>query len=338
MNFKKVSALLLCCALGMSAATGCGSINKDAVVATLDGEEVTLGLANFMARLTQASYDDMYISYFGEDVWSQDSSTMDGTMEDSLKASVLDTLREYVTLRAHMDEYGVTITDDEMSIIEEAAETFISDNSDEAIEALGADLELVEEYLSLRVIDDKMYDAIIADADTEVSDEEANTSAYSYVRLSTSTYTDDDGNTVEHTDETLEELENTLLAFSAEASVNGMEEAAERYGYDVASSTYNANTQSIDDAVRDVLDGLDEGEVSGVIQTDSYFYVVRLDARTDEDATELVRQSMVSDLQSSYYDEVLEGWEDEQEWDVNARVWKKVRFDNLFTLTAPDTE
>lgn len=49
----------------------------------------------------------------------------------------------------------------------------MEDNSKDAINALGATQEIVEEYLTLETIQSKMKAAIVAGADTNVTDEEA---------------------------------------------------------------------------------------------------------------------------------------------------------------------
>ena len=49
MKAKKVIAMLLAATLSVTAFTGC-SINKTATVATLDKEDIKLGLVNFMIR------------------------------------------------------------------------------------------------------------------------------------------------------------------------------------------------------------------------------------------------------------------------------------------------
>lgn len=49
MKAKKVIAMLLAATLSVTAFTGC-AINKTATVATLDKEDIKLGLVNFMIR------------------------------------------------------------------------------------------------------------------------------------------------------------------------------------------------------------------------------------------------------------------------------------------------
>ena len=336
MRAKRWSALLLSGVMAASMLTGCG-MNKNETVATFDETEVPLGVANFAARFLQATYDDFYVAYFGEDVWSSDLYNNGTTMQDNIKDSVMQSLFDMYTLEAHMAEYDVELTEDDKAEIADTAAAFIADNSKDALDALGADEETVERYLTLATIQNRMHTAIIADADTNVTDEEANTSSYSYVKVSKQSHTDEDGNTVEYTDTELTLLGKTVGMFDMDAKAGTLEDAAEQYDYTVSSGTFTADDSTLDEAVLTALQGLDEGEVSDVIDTDTDYYVVRLDEKTDADATETTRQNIISQRQSDLYDETLKGWEDEHDWTVKDSVWAKVTFDNLFTTTVEDT-
>lgn len=338
MKKRNIAAVLVSGMMAVSMLAGCGGVNKEAVVATLDGESVSLGLANFAARLQQASYDDFYVAYFGEEVWSSDMYGNGTTMEMNLKDGVMESLEDMYILQKHMEDYGVEITADEEKAIAEAASEFMAANSKDAINALGATEDIVKEYLTLITVQDKMHEAIIAEADTEVSDEEANTSAYSYVRISKNTYTDDEGNSQEYTEDQLTELAEMVEKFAEEAAADSLENAADSYGYTVSSGTFTKDDDSLDEAVLTKLQSLDEGAVSGAIDTEDNYYVVRLDQKTDSDATEQTRQSIISQRQSDLYSEVLDGWIEEHEWTVDEKVWAEVTFDNLFTTVVESTE
>ena len=97
--------------------------------------------------------------------------------------------------------------------------------------------------------------------------------------------------------------------------------------------TFAADTTTLEEAVLTALQGLKEGQVSDLVETDNYYYVLRLDAATDAEATEAHRQSIIATRQSEFYTEVLNGWTDAAEWDVDEKVWAKVKFDNLFTMS-----
>ena len=339
MNTKKFTALLLSGVMAASVLAGCGGIDKDAVVATLDGQEIKLGVANFAARLQQAQYDDFYTAYFGEDVWNSDRYGNGTTMQDNLKDSVIGSIEDMYVLKNHMDDYGVALSEEDQTAIKTTAAEFMSVNTDDALEAMGATEDIVEEYLTLVTIQTRMREAIIVDADTNVSDEEANTSDYSYVVISKTSYKDADGNTVDYTDEEKADLADTVKKFQSAATTVTLEDAADEFGYTVSTGSFASDTTTLDADVLAALQGLtEEGQVSDVVETDSSYYVLRLDTITDADKTEQHRQEIIGNRQSELYSEVLQGYKDEAEWVLNEKVWKTVTFDNLFTTTVESTE
>jgi hypothetical protein len=181
MKAKKVIAMLLAATLSVTAFTGC-SINKTATVATLDKEDIKLGLVNFMIRYQEAGYDDMYIQYMGEGYWDKTVSG-NNTVLETWKKNAIEEAHELYTLKAHQSDYDVEVSDDEKKEIKKAAEKFMKANSDDVIDEMSATEEIVEEYLELRLIKSKMYAAIIKNADSSVTDEEANMAAYTIVKL-----------------------------------------------------------------------------------------------------------------------------------------------------------
>lgn len=336
---KRLMALLLSGVLAVSMFAGCGTeMNKSAVVATDGTTEITLGLANFAARFTQAQYDDFYVAYFGQSVWDTDMYGYGTTNEDDLKANVMESLYAMYALKNHMADYGVEITSEDVAAISAVAESFISSNSAEAVEAIGAEREIVETYLTLLTIQSRMYNEIIKGADTNVSDAEAQTSAYSQVYVSKTSYTDADGNTVEYTEEERTKLAETVAAFAADAKVNGLEAAAETYGYSVTTGTYNTSATVVEEVKTALTAMTADGQVSDLIDVENAYYVVQMDAVVDADATEANRQAIISDRQTTLYTEVVDGYVAESEWELDEKLWEKVSFDNLFTLYLRETE
>jgi len=336
---KRLMALLLSGVLAVSMFAGCGGeMDKTAVVATDGTTDITLGVANFAARLTQAQYDDFYVAYFGENVWRTDMYGYGTTAEDDMKANVIENLYGMYALQNHMADYGVEITAEDVAAISAVAESFISANSAEAIEALGAEREVVETYLTLLTIQSRMHAEIIKGADTNVSDEEANTSAYSQVYISKTSYTDDEGKTIEYTAEEKEALAQNVKAFAEAAKTNGLEAAADSYGYDVTTATFNKNS-NVTAEVKTALTAMTvDGAVSDLIELENAYYVVQMDAVVDADATEDTRESIILDRQSALYTEVVEGYIAETEWELNEKLWDKVSFGNLFTMYEPEVE
>ena len=349
MKLKKLSILALSGVLMTGTVlTGCGSINPDKTVATVNGTEISLGLANYMAQYTAVDYDTYYMSYFGQDMWTKQSGDNAETMTDRVKANTLQSLEEYYLLEEHMDEYGVSLTEDEMNKIASAAADFMSANTEEALEAMGATEEYVKEQLRLATLQQKMYDAIVAGADTNVSDEECAQKTFSYVRVSKTASTDeaesktDEEASAEAKDKAQQILDEALTG----SSEDPLQTAAEAHDASKATCSYGTkdlqseddNSTYLDMAVLEAADKLGEGEYNKtLIDTDQYYYVIRMDSLDDKEAAERERQSIISDRKQALYDETLNGYKDAAQWSVDDKAWEPVNFDTIYSKALQQT-
>ena len=341
MKAKKVTALVLAGVLGAATLTGCGNktVDADAIVAKMDDGNVRLGVANFMARYTQSAYDSIYVTYFGEDYWSQDMSGEGKTMEEDIKDDIMDQLKTYYALAAHMDEYDVKITKSDQKKIDKAAKEFIKANDKETVEAMSATEQDVAEYLRLVTIQQRMQEKIEADVDTNISDEEAAQRTFSYVEISTEGTTDEDGNTVEYSEEELTELKNKAEALAG-SGAEGFETTAEVQQLDVETFSYKAGEEDeeMDQAVLTEADKLKEGEMSGVIETDTAYYVVRLDSEFDQEATDERKDEIVEERKAELYEKVCDEFTEDFKFKIDKDVWKSVSFEELFTMKEVESE
>lgn len=346
MKFKKITAMLLTAAMLTSfTVTGCGSqINMDASAATLDGKEISMGVANFMAQYQAAQTDLYFLSYYGADMWNSDSG--DGTtMTDSVKDSVMENIRECYLLDAHAADYGIELTEEEKAAITDAASKFLADNSTEALNKMGATQETVEEMLRLNKIQSKMRAAIHEEIDTNVTDEECAQKTFSYVRFdktSTAQTTTDD--TTADDAETEKDNKETAEQFLKDAA-DDLEAAAQAEEYTVLTCSYGAgdlneddNTTSMDVEVLKAADKLKKGKMAdSVIETDSNYYVIRMDSTDDKEAAKTKKESILTQRRNDKYSETVESYKEASEWKINDSEWKKVNFDELYTAKAEDT-
>ena len=342
MRARRLLPLLMATALGVSALSGCGnSIDADKTGATLDGQEISLGFMNFMARHQQAIYDGNFASMFGQDqnIWEQNFFEEDVDSETSVKKSVADSIEEYYLLEKHMSDYKVEITDEELSAMDAAAEKFMEDNTKSAINQLGATKDYVKEMLRLTTIQSKMRNAIHAEVDTEVSDEEAAQKKISYVQAAINSTTDEEGNKVDYTDEEKAEIKQKIETFQKSAK-DDFEGAAEEAGYTASTATFGDNDESytLDDSVIEAAKKLKEGQISKVISTDDNYYVVRLDSTFDEEATENKKKSIVTDRKNDHYTEVCDKYKEGVKYEINEEEWAKVKFDEMFSIKTTEKE
>lgn len=327
---KRAAVAAAAAALAATAVTGCsGSLDTEAVVMTVGGEEVTLGVANFYARMTQAQYESYYLSMMSgmtaEDMWNQE---YDGeTTEETTKDGLLESLQNMYLISQHAEEYGVSLTEEEQDAISDAAKKFDEDNTDEAKEAVSGYKKDIEKYLELVTIQTKMEEPMKAGVDEEVSDEEAAQKAMNYVFFAYTT-TDSSGTSVELSDEEKESLKATAQDVSDRVT-NGedMSSVAQEAGAEVQTATFDSESATYDADLIAAADALAEvGDVTGVVETDGGVYVAQLTSLLDRDATDAKKTEIIEERKQEQYDSLLEEWKDAAEIEVNEKNWNKIDF------------
>lgn len=329
----RISALALA---SMFLFSGCG-INGAKTFATLNDQKISMGFANFVARYQQATYDQLYVDFVGPDYWSQDLYGSGNNMETDIKAELADAIKEMYVLDAHKDEYGVSVTADEQKKIDEATAKFFEINDKKAIKEIGAKEEYVKEYLRLGLVSNKLSKAIKDGINPDYTMEDAAQKAVSYVAVSKNGAYDDNGNPVEYTDE---ERENVKAAMEELSKVNPeeFEAKAEENDYTVMPATFGEDDNVTPAVVKEAVASLEVGKVSGLLEDDDRYYVVRYDSEYDEEATKTHLDDLIITAKDEGYTKQLEEWENASTWELNAEEWEKVKFDVLFTSPAQENE
>lgn len=340
----KIACGILASAILAGSFSGCGKLDGTQTVATVDGEKVTLGLANYIVRDQQAqmeSYYQMMAQSYGMDmstmqIW--DEKTEDGkTIGESTKDDAMETIHTQYAMKSHADEYNVTISEEEKSKIDEAAKSFMEANSAETLEKLAVSEGDIVTYLELLTYRQKLHDPMVADVDQEVSEKEANQSTVSVVKFSTAgTEKDDEGNTIELTEEEkkakkeqAQQLLDKLKASEnvAEADMDAMAQEIDEnlYAYTPSFTTAGSEDDTLEQSVINAVADLEDGQlVQEVVEGVDAYYVVRLDKKLDEEATANKKESIISEREQEQYDKLVEDWTKDSKLEVEKNVWKKV--------------
>lgn len=340
---KRAVVLTVAGLLTAGTLAGCsGSINTDAVVATVGDEDITLGVANFYARMTQGQYETYYAGMMGmtgEDMWAQEVEE-GKTYEQAVKESIMTELENLYIIAQHAADYEVSLTEDEQGAIREAATQFDERNSDETKEAVSGYRKDIEKYLELFTIQNKMESKMKEGVDEEVSDEEAAQKAMKYVYFSFSS-TDDSGNTVDLTDEEKDALRDDAQTL-ADRVKDGedMTEVAEEMGLTVNDLTFDEeSTGPNEDLVAEVDGFTEEGETTGPIESDLGIYVGQLTSLLDRDATDQEKNNIVEERRQEQYDSLLEEWRDGVKIEVDEKAWDKIDFNETgVTIITPEAQ
>ena len=347
-----VAALTGVMAVGML--TGCGEKKLDGAktVATVDGTEIPLGLVSLSVREAQAQTEAMYKSFMGGQdysIWSMEAEKGKTYGEQAVEQSLEDIELMYI-MKEKAADYKVEVTEDDEKKIAEAAAAFMEANSEETIQELAVGEDQVKTFLELQTYKSRMHDPIIADVDKNVSDEEAQQSSFTYVSISTADLSDDE---VKQKKEDAQKILDDLKDGGADADFNEIAKAVSD-SYSAVSGTFAANedaqkdedsdsssSSTYPDEVMKVLRTLKDGEIGpDVIETDTAYYVVRLDKVNDEEATETKKESIISTRENNLYTETTEKWLDDADIKVEKKVLKtlKVTDNHKFSIATATPE
>lgn len=345
---KRTAVAALAGVMSVGMLTGCGSKTLDGTktVATVDGTDIPLGILSLYAREQQQQTTSMYLSFMGsaDNIWDQTADEDSGeTYGDQAVTTSLESIEKMYVLKEKAADYNVALTDDDETAIADAASQFMAANSEDTIKELAVTEDQVKTLLELQTIQKKMYDPVVAEGNITVSDGEANQTTFTYVSISTSgdDVTDEDK-------EKKKEQAQEILDKMKEDPTADMSEVASAVDESYSAVQGNFTTKEGEDEDEDstgaaypdevlkVLRGLKDGEVADdIIETDTGYYVVRLDKINDEDATASKRESLQNSKESTYFTDTTNKWLDDADVKVVKKVLKTLKITDSHTFTAP---
>ena len=348
---KKAAVTVLVCVTAAGMMTGCGNKKLDGTktAVTVNKQEIPLGVVSLAARMQQAQAEAMYKMYLGGgddmSIWSTKmGDDSDETYGENAVTTSVESIEKMCLEKEHASEYDVEITEDEQKALEEAAKNFIAANSEETIAELAVDEDMVKTFLELETYDVKMKEAIEATADIKLDEKEYQQMAFSYasVRVSGDNLTDDD---IKTNKENIQKFFDKVKEDpTADFSTLGDEISTDMTATSGTCPTYEegddsaANGDAYPDDVRNALRKLDEGELnSEIIKTDSIWYVVRLDSKDDENATDSKKESLTSTKKDDFYNDTTDGWVKKADIKEESKLIKKIKItdNHSFTIQTP---
>lgn len=348
---KKAAVTALVCVTAAGMMTGCGNKKLDGTktAVTVNKQEIPLGVVSLAARMQQAQAEAMYKMYLGGgddmSIWSTKmGDDSDETYGENAVTTSVESIEKMCLEKEHASEYDVEITDDEQKALEEAAKNFIAANSEETIAELAVDEDMVKTFLELETYDVKMKEAIEATADIKLDEKEYQQMAFSYasVRVSGDNLTDDD---IKTNKENIQKFFDKVKEDpTADFSTLGDEISTDMTATSGTCPTYEegddsaANGDAYPDDVRNALRKLEEGELnSEIIKTDSIWYVVRLDSKDDENATDSKKESLTSTKKDDFYNDITDDWVKKADIKEESKLIKKIKItdNHSFTIQTP---
>jgi hypothetical protein len=333
-TIKRMVALAFITTLISMTTIGCAgrSFDNNEVVSIVNGTEITIGFANFYARIQQAQQEMFHMAFGGEnptDVWVVNPETgLSG--EVGFKESIMDSIHDMFLMNQNAGDFGVYISANDRAIIEDTAASFLANNTEDALEAISGDLETVILFIELLTIRERMNYAMGLDIDYEVSDEEALRKGMDVVFIPFVNFEEDGSSTP------MNEIEIGALVAVVEGiftelnATEGGDLSAFEGLADVTTMTFGANSMEPAPELIEAMNYLNSvGERTDIIETPQGLYIGQLTSLRDEDATNQATEDILESRRSQRFENLLNEWRQAATISVNEGVWAKVSFVRL---------
>lgn len=331
---KRVISMAAVAALSAALLVGCGSTgtaSSSKPALTMGSTSISMDEANFYTYIMKSQYE----AYYGTEIWSMEVE--EGvTFGDSMKEMVNDTLVEMLILNSKADDYGVSLTDEDNTVIDEYIESFKASVTEEEMAEEGITEDVIRSVVGKSYIASHVYDAMMDEEEVELTDEEkadATCIKVQHILISTTdtTTTDEDGNTVDMSEDEIaaykeeqKALAETVLekakagedfeALSEEYTAEnaGFEFSFDKTGFDPVNYSYMV------EAFYTASWNLKEGEISELVESEYGYHIIKCISLNDEEATQANLDMVISERQSTSLDEKMTQMVEEAEYKVSS--------------------
>ena len=306
------------CAAGLALflLAGCGPRE-----ASMEGEraaeaEYTQGQNMVIAATERNRYQNIYTSQ----LWQVEADPEGNTFEEVLKDQMGRFLVELATVDQMAQEQGVELTSQEEDSLKSLSQEYYAGLTQEDLDYMGVAQDEVYDLYCMYYRADKMVEEMTQGQNLEVSDAEAKVIEIQQIRL-----------------DTREEAEEVLTL-------------AQEAGPDFASlgARYSADSQlarSMEwseemDALGEAAFALEQDAVSGIVEQDGGYYILKCVNAYDQEATAVRKERLAQEKKSEAFSGIYEPYAAEHVVVLAADTWESVDFslgegcttDNFFSL------
>ena len=327
----KRTSLISLTALMIFGASGCGNTSVAEVKAadtvfTFAGKNISLGEVYLYANTVKEDYERVY----GDGIWGVDISVTrnnSANMEDVTRKDIIEDIVHVKLLESKANDYKVALTQEEAEAVVDEADRFYKNLTDDQINEMQLDYDMIHGVMQENAIARKVYDTIIEDANIEVSDEDARETTFYDLYFDCYAVASSGDVTKFQDDERQAQYERALQAYNTlinpiESGVNdgtsatapnstNIEGLAEYYG--LRNSAYYTMTPAEIDGIygseiAENLYNLEDGSYSLVTESEYGYHIFYMKALTDRDATDKKKEELIVGKRRNYMETKYTEW------------------------------
>lgn len=280
---------------------------------------------------------NQYENVYGEQIWN--ASLNDVTLEENVKETVLARIAQVKTMYLLAMEKKVTLSEEEQSLVNQAAAEYFASLNETEIQLMDVSLETVQKLYGEYALAEKVYDQLIADINPEVSDDEARIITVQHILFKTYT-TDGAGKKVVFTDavkQAVYEKAETVRE-QAVAGEDFAELAAQNS--DDANVTYSFGKGEMDEAFEEASFLLETSEISPIVESESGYHIIKCINTFDREETDANKLTIVEKRRKEAFGQEYDAFVQTLAKNLNRDLWEEVELiydenvttDNFFEI------
>lgn len=253
------------------------------------------------AKVYLCNYKNLYGTAYNVDLWKYDFG------EDSLEAYVkdvtLDELSRILCMEQVAKEQGITLTEEEKSLVKQAAKVYYESLNDIERSYMGVHQDDLEDYYTRYALAEKLYDTMTGDITAEVSDDEARIIHIYQMYVSDQ----------EQAKAAASKLEAGSDFVSVAGSYNELTDCELTIGRGV-----------LPEEIEEIAFNLNDGETATLISYDGGYYFLECISKYEEELTEANKAVLLLKKKESAFQEVYGLFVEDSSVKLNEGVWNKV--------------
>lgn len=326
-----VAVMLLC---------GCGKVNSDTKVVLTTGfakdelfkiDEVNCTIPEMMVYLT--NMQNQYEQVYGVKIWD---TKIDGvSLETNVKDNALSKIAQVKTIVLLAARRGIVLEEKELELVDKATDLYWNSLNSTEIETLGITRDTIYNMYSEYTLASKVYQDIIKDVNPEISDDEARTITVQQIFLKTYAVNDDGENVRYNNTQRESALEQANEIAERAAAGEDFEKLAIEYGLDEG-MTISFGEGEVDPAIEEAGFGLGVDEISGVIEAENGFAILKCISTFNREETEENKKNIVEARKREAFSAEYEEFVATVTKALNEEAWNDITFIHNTNITTSD--
>lgn len=297
MKIRKLLIITLILAIVL---TGCRQL--PAQVAAQQEERMNREYNENEMYLVLASRKQEVCDVYTNEIFSVKINEQGDTYENAFDSMVRDYMTKMYVMTRMCEEREIEINTTDLRGIEERAEQFIED-----FKSAGNTLDITKDDATQILKDlyliDLLKESIIKESDTEVSESDARVMDIIRITLDNS----------ERANSVLEEVSADDIDFAAAARRNSTDSEIE----------LKVAKGDLEPSIEEVVFGLEDGEISPIVQLNGKYYIIKCVSGYDEEATAAKREKMMAVRRDEVVAHAYDEYFNEHEYALPDETWNK---------------